>query len=231
MIKLIQLELKRFSFKSHIVGLVIANITILLLCVFISTLLPAVANITTMIGLPEVQLNTITLAIMLVRATLIVWEAVLIATLIIEEYHNKTMGLLFTYPVNRTKLIFAKLILICGIMLVFYIGSSIFQQVCILFLSGQMEYVTYSSESLSIQVITAVSSILLGMVPLCVGMIKKSSIATIVSSIIIVALVSNSQGKTAGLMSVPVIAVALGLVGVIVSIITVKKMVASDLYN
>lgn len=231
MIRLIQLELKKFSFKPHIIGLAISNIFILLLSVFVSTLLPAIENITIMIGLPEVRLDTITIATMLLRAALIVWEAVLIAALIIEEYHNKTMGLLFTYPVNRTKLIFAKLMMICGIMLVFHAVSSAFLHIGILLLSGQIEYVTYNFESISIQIITAISAILLGMVPLCVGMVKKSSIATIVSSIIIVALVSNSQGKTAGLMSIPVIAVGLGIIGAIISIITVRKMVSSDLYN
>ena len=231
MIKLIRLELKRFSFKPHLIGLAIANIVILLLCILISTLLPMTREIILIVGLPEVQLDTITLATMLVRATLIIWEAVLIATLIIEEYHNKTIGLLFTYPIDRAKLIFAKLALICSIMLGFYILSSAFQQVSVFFLNRQLDYVTYSFENIFIQLSTTASAILLGMVPLCVGMAKKSSIVTIVSSIIIVVIVSNSQGQTAGLLSIPIIAIILGIIGAVVSIVTVKRMISSDLYN
>jgi ABC-type transport system involved in multi-copper enzyme maturation permease subunit len=177
------------------------------------------------------QLDTMTLATMLVRATLIIWEAVFISTLIIEEYRNKTMNLLFTYPINRTKLIIAKVILVCGLALVFHVASSVFQHVCIYFLSGQLEFVTFSFESVPIQIITIISTILLGLLPLCVGMVKKSTIATIVSSIIIVTVASNSQGSSAGLLSLPVEAIVLGILGMIFPAITIRKMIASDLSN
>ncbi len=48
---------------------------------------------------------------MLIKATLIVWEAVLIFVFVIEEYRNKTISLLFTYPVSLIKLIMAKLLM------------------------------------------------------------------------------------------------------------------------
>ena len=177
------------------------------------------------------QLDTITMASMLVRAALIVWEAVLISSLIIEEYRSKTINLLFTYPVSRTRLIIAKLVLICGIMLVFHIGSSIFQNFSIFLLSGQFEFVTYSFENLSTHIITTISTILLGLFPLFVGMVKKSTIATVISSLIIITIASNSQGNTAGLLSVPMLAVIFGIIGVIFSTVAIRKMITSDLYN
>lgn len=75
--------------------------------VFISTLFRSGSN-TSMAGLPPMQLNTVTMAALLVNATLIVWKSVLISTFIIEEYRNKTIDLLFTYPVNGAKLILQK---------------------------------------------------------------------------------------------------------------------------
>jgi ABC-type transport system involved in multi-copper enzyme maturation permease subunit len=228
---IIQLELKKFSLRPYLIGLLIANVITLFLSVFTSTLLTSGIGVYTSAGLPAMQLDTITLATMLVRATLIVWEAVFISTFIIEEYRNKTMTLLFTYPVNRAKLIFAKVIFICCLMLVFHVCSSVFQHICIFLLSGQFDFVTYSFDSLLVQIITTISTILIGLLPLCVGMVKKSTIATIVSSIIIVAVASNSQGSTAGLMSIPVIAVVFGLIGVIFSAVTIRKMVISDVYD
>jgi ABC-type transport system involved in multi-copper enzyme maturation permease subunit len=182
------------------------------------------------VGLPEVRLDTITLAMMLVRAALIVWEAVLTAQLIIEEYSKKTIDLLYTYPVNRKKLIFAKLMLISGIMLLFHIASSVFQHTAIFLLSNCITFVTYSFEGLRYQILITVSTVFLSFIPLSIGFVKKSSIATIVSSIIIVVLTTNSQGSTAGLLSMPVIAVILGLIGVIITSVTVNKMISSDLY-
>ena len=228
---LIRLELNRLSLKPHIVGLIIANIVILFLCVFVSIFLSVATDFLTMAGLPSIRLDTIAIATMLVRATLIVWQAVLISQVIIEEYRKKTIDLLYTYPVNRCKLIFAKLVLVGGIMLTFHAISNVFHHTVIFFLSTQIDFVTYSFENISIQILITLSTIFLSFIPLSIGIIKKSSIATIVSSIIIVTFASNSQGSTAGLISIPIIAVTLGLVGVIISILTVKKMLTSDLCN
>ena len=88
MLNLIKLELKRVSLKSHFIGLLAANIVIALLSAFTSSLLNAGGGVA-VTGLPPAQLDTLTLAIMLVRATLIIWEAVLISVFIVEEYRNK----------------------------------------------------------------------------------------------------------------------------------------------
>ena len=72
---------------------------------------------------------------------------------------------------------------------------------------------------------------LMGLLPLYVGMIKKSTIATVVSSIIIVAIASNSQGSSAGLLSIPIAAIIFGIIGITFSAITMRKMILSDLSN
>ena len=230
MLNLIKLELKRVSLKSHFIGLLAANIVIALLSAFTSSLLKAGSGVA-VTGLPPAQLDTLTLAIMLVRATLIVWEAVLISVFIVEEYRNKTINLLFTYPVQRGKLIAVKIILICGVMLLFHELSGVFQFASLSLASKYFLFVTVSPANLMTQAITALSAVLLGLLPLYIGMIKKSTIATIVSSFAIAAIVSNSQGSGAGLMSIPISAIVFGVIGAGFSAITVRKMVSSDLSN
>ena len=230
MLNLIKLELKRVSLKSHFIGLLAANIVIALLSAFTSSLLNAGGGVA-VTGLPPAQLDTLTLAIMLVRATLIIWEAVLISVFIVEEYRNKTINLLFTYPVQRGKLIAVKIILICGVMLLFHVLSGVFQFTCLSAVSKYFPFVTVSPANLMTQAVTALSAVLLGLLPLYIGMIKKSTIATIVSSFAIAAIVSNSQGSGAGLMSIPIAAIVFGVIGVGFSAITVRKMVSSDLSN
>ncbi len=228
---LIRMEIKKVPLKPHIAGLLIANFIIFLLSVFTSSLLTASGNISTLPGFAPVQLDTVTLAAMLVRATLIVWEAVLISVFVIEEYRNKTIGLLFTYPISRTKLITAKLILICGIMFLFHVLSNIFQYATIFLAAKCFDFVTFSFGNIMTQAVTTISAILLGLLPLYVGMIKKSAIATVVSSIIIVAIASNSQGSSAGLLSIPIAAIIFGIIGITFSAITMRKMILSDLSN
>lgn len=228
---LIRMEIKKVPLKPHIAGLLIANFIIFLLSVFTSSLLTASGNISTLPGFAPVQLDTVTLAAMLVRATLIVWEAVLISVFVIEEYRNKTIGLLFTYPISRTKLITAKLILICCISFTFHVLSNIFQYATIFLAAKCFDFVTFSFGNIMTQAVTTISAILLGLLPLYVGMIKKSAIATVVSSIIIVAIASNSQGSSAGLLSIPIAAIIFGIIGITFSAITMRKMILSDLSN
>ena len=168
---------------------------------------------------------------MLVKATLIVWEAVLISVFVIEEYRNKTIGLLFTYPVSRKKLIMAKLFLICSISCLFHVLSNIFQYASIFLAAKCFDFVTFRVGNILVHIVTTISAVLLGMLPLYVGMIKKSTIATVVSSIVIVAIASNSQGSSAGLLSIPVAAIIFGIIGIIFSVIAMKKMILSDLSN
>lgn len=180
-------------------------------------------------GLPEITLTTVSLATMLVRATLIVWQGVLIAKLIVEEYQNKTMSLLYTYPISRQKLIYAKITLISGIMILFHMVSSAFQHLAIYLISLPLDFVSYSLDNVAIQLVIIVSTMLLAFIPLAVGMVNKSTIATVVTSVVIVAFSSNSQGSTAGLLSIPIISITLGFVGLVVMCITIKKMTKADL--
>ena len=141
---LISLEIRKVLLKPHMFGLAAANIIIFLLSVFTSSLLTQNGNMPAFNGLPPAQLDTVSLALMLVRATLIVWEAVFLCVFIIEEYRNRTISLLYTYPVNRTKLMLAKLLLVCGIMLLFHTVSYIFQYACIFLASRYFVFVTFS---------------------------------------------------------------------------------------
>lgn len=228
---LIRMEIKKVPLKPHCAGLLAANLIIFMISVFMSSLLTASGDISTLPGLPPFQLDTVTIAAMLVRAALIVWEAVLISVFVIEEYRNKTIGLLFTYPVSRTKLIMAKLFLICGISFLFHVLSNIFQYASIFLAAKYFDFVTFSVGNILVQIVTTISAVLLGLLPLYVGMIKKSTIATVVSSIVIVAIASNSQGSSAGLLSIPVAAIIFGIIGIIFSTIAMKKMILSDLSN
>lgn len=92
-------------------------------------------------------------------------------------------------------------------------------------------FVTFSLGDIWVQAVTAISAIMLGLFPLYVGMIKKSTIATVVSSIIIVVIASNSQGSHAGLLSMPVAAIILGAIGIAFSAMALHRIVASDLNN
>ncbi|NFD77321.1 ABC transporter permease [Clostridium botulinum] len=227
---LIKLELERFRLKPHLLGVILANIIILALSVSVSSTFATTSMQSIPSGLPPLQLSTIAIAKLLIKTTLIVWQSVLIATIIVEEYQSKTIMLLYTYPINRKKMIAAKITLVCGIMLAFYLSSEVFQHIAIYIFSRYISFITYQLDNILIQLVIIVSAILLGLVPLYIGMIRKSTIATIVSSLIIVCITSNSQGSTAGLISVPAVAITFGVIGLIFTVLAIKKIMTSDLY-
>ncbi|HCL4437986.1 bacitracin transport permease BCRB [Clostridium botulinum] len=227
---LIKLELERFPLKPHLLGVILANIIILALSVSVSSTFATTSMQSIPSGLPPLQLSTVAIAKLLIKTTLIVWQSVLIATIIVEEYESKTIMLLYTYPINRKKMIAAKITLVCGIMLIFYLSSEVFQHIAIYIFSRYISFITYQLDNILIQLVIIISAILLGLVPLYIGMIRKSTIVTIVSSLIIVCITSNSQGSTAGLISVPAVAITFGVIGLIFTVLAIKKITTSDLY-
>jgi len=230
MASLIELELKRFNLKSHVFSIMIANIVILFLSVFMTYML-SIGQIP-QTNLPSFEFDALSISSMLIKATFLVWEAVLIATIIVEEFRSKTMSLLFTYPINRKKLIATKLMLILLVTFVSIVFSELFQNICIFGVSKVLNFVSYGITSKDVfnLGITAITATLLGMLPLYIGMIQKSTIATIISSLFIVSIVVNTQAGTGGLISIIPISLVLGAVGLFFAAIAIKNIVNNDLY-
>jgi len=147
---LIKLELERFPLKPHLLGVILANIIILALSVSVSSTFATTSMQSIPSGLPPLQLSTIAIAKLLIKTTLIVWQSVLIATIIVEEYQSKTIMLLYTYPINRKKMIAAKITLVCGIMLIFYLSSEVFQHMAIYIFSRYISFITYQLDNILI---------------------------------------------------------------------------------
>ncbi|MDE7318402.1 MAG: bacitracin ABC transporter permease, partial [Lachnospiraceae bacterium] len=106
-----------------------------------------------------------------------------------------------------------------------------FQYAGICLAAEYFDFVTFRVGNILVQMVIIISAVLLGLFPLYVGMMKKSTIATVVSSVAIAAIVSNSQGSSAGLLSIPAAAMIFGITGIIFSAAAMKKMMLSDLSN
>ena len=221
MTNLIKIELKKFSVKSHVIQLIVANIAILAL---LTPLFIFVAP-------EEEYLDLVALVSILNLATFIVWQGVLIAKIIVEEFQSKTIFLLFTYPISRKKLIVSKLVIINTVIFFSILVTQIFQNTALTILSQFVPQLEYSLSIYEIGTVAVISvaSVMMGMLSLFVGMIKKSTIATIVSSIVVVAMLGGSVGEGVGLiMQIPV-SLSVGVVGVILAYIAIKDIDKKDL--
>lgn len=228
MIKLLKIERKKINLKTQFISIIIMNVIVLLLSVFTSTLLADPSSEMNPTGI-AFQLTTSELALLITRAVLIVWQAVLIVQIIIEEYKTKTITVLFTYPYSKKQLILAKFLLVFLLTATFAVFSTLFQEVSTYLLSQRLAFVTFASESLGSLLIVLISNICLGFLPLFIGMKNSSVIATIVSSLVIVVIGSNSQASPTGLLGIPIVSLFLGVVSVLLMVVTYRSMLIKEI--
>lgn len=229
MIKLIKLEIKKFKLNKNVKAVMITNLIILavLLLGVYSSLFD---NKETMFkNYSDVFLYTGTI----VRATFSIFAASLISKLIIGEYKSKTINIMFSYPINRKKIMVAKLIIVVIFAFTTMILSNIFLVVSIYLINIFANFIQVPltqdilvKNLINIFVYSAVFAFV-SLIPLYVGMKRKSGSATIITSIIMVSLLNNgSNGDT--LSSIIIIPIILAIIGVFVAYLSIKDIEKVD---
>jgi len=230
MLNLIKLEFKKTKLGWYYKGAVIANLCILgFLCLIGSE----EKNLTQgQMAMADAG-STLLLLGTFVRSVFIVFAGVLIAKLIIGEYKNRTITVMFTYPVSRKKLIAAKLLLTGGLTFLTMIVS----ELIVAFIFSQLNDVyQFSPEKLTMQaigneigsmLIYAASSTGLSFIPLYFGMRKQSVPATIVTSCILTSLIGQ-QSPGFSIASIIYIPVSLAVIGIVIAFWSIRKIDRED---
>ncbi|KAB2457667.1 ABC transporter permease [Bacillus sp. CH126_4D] len=228
MLRLMKLEMKKFKLGWYVRGAIIANIAILALMIFTSI----VAQVE---GDPEIrdpQMMLLT-ASTLVRATFIIFGSVLIARLIISEYKNKTILLMFSYPINRRKMMSSKLAITAILTFLTVILSNILV-VGIFF--GIDSYFSILPNPFTVDqlmqegiklVPLAIATAGMSLIPLYFGMRKRSVPTTIVSSLIVVSIAMNSNPMFPTATFLP-LQLALAAIGVVIAYYGIKNIEKED---
>lgn len=229
--KLIKLEMKKFKIGGYIRGTLIANLVIIgiLLIILIGSK-----------SEEELAFNDYNFAFMLmgslVKATFIVFASVMLSRLVIEEYKTGTITQLFMYPINRKKLLWAKLIIVLVFTFVATFITNIFIDGALIIINNFYQFIPdkltktmliYNFISISMNSLTTSS---MALIPLYFGMKKKSAQVTIVSSLLIVAIVcSNINGLSLG--SIIAIPITLAVIGVLIAFLTIRNIEHIDVSN
>ncbi|MBH5319915.1 ABC transporter permease [Paenibacillus sp. GSMTC-2017] len=225
MLHLIKLEFKKWSKRSFVGGAFMAHgimAAFLLLIYFTEG------------GMVEEQIfvdhsDMLSVIDTIVRATFIIYSSAILSRLIISEFRDKTMALLFTYPISRTKLISAKLTMVFVWTLLNVIIANVLLSTMFIVIDSQLNYIPGDLtskvlyEHAILALMNAVAAAGMSLLPLIVGMRKKSVPATIMSSIFIVAIVcSNNGGFT--LSSIIAIPLSLAAAGLILTYLSFRKI-------
>ena len=233
MFKLMQLEIKKFKMKGILKGVIIANLIIfafLVMGIFASK-----ADNEMIFGSWN---DTFLFTGIFVRATFTIFAAVLISKIIIGEYKSKTINVLFTYPINRKKLMLAKLVIVAIFTFTSMLISNIFLSFSLFILNIFMNFL---QDSLTINILLpnvinmAVYSLafaFISLIPAYVGIIRKSGSATIVTAIILTSLLnSGNANKGYTLSSIIIIPIILAIIGAVCSYLAIKDVEKDDVIN
>ncbi|AIQ57382.1 ABC transporter permease [Paenibacillus borealis] len=194
MLKLIRLELRKSQFK-FLKSVLIADLAIL---GFMSLIVFTSMNEGDFSTFADIFEGVF----ILVKAIFIIFASVLLSKLVIDEYKNNTITVLFMYPVPRKMLMAAKLIIV----FLFTFISIFLSDIIISGILAGIDYFvpgviqgTLTQELITANLLKAGTDALyaagIGLIPLYFGMRRKSVPATIVSAVLIVMLISSGFGS------------------------------------
>lgn len=215
------LEVKKFKLTGYIIGSIIATIAIFLM-VYVIALEETGGSFNSPMIIEISKIFT--------EGVFLVFGAVMLAKYIISEYENQTITVLFTYPINRKKVILAKIIVVSIFIVIVNLVAN-FTIIGLFYLlstfKGQEAIVI--SQSFFIRIgINALAFALMNSVSLFIGLIKKSTVATIITSVILVSVIgSNNNG--ASLSNYLIIPITVGIIGVIALYSLLRNVERADI--
>ncbi|MNK27860.1 ABC-2 family transporter protein [compost metagenome] len=228
MLKMMRLEMRKYKLWGMLKGVIICNLAI-------------IAFVTAMYFGDIEELNPFfnsydsffTMIETFVRVTFLIFASVLMSRIVIEEYKNKTIQLMFMYPISRKRILESKLVIVFAFTAIVIFLSNTALDVLVILIDQIHNIVpeTLTTEilikSLVRIVFTCLSAGGMSLIPLYFGMRKYSVPTTIVSAVLISTLISsNTNGFT--LSNVIAIPIALCFIGILIAYMTIRNVDTKD---
>lgn len=168
---------------------------------------------------------------MFTNMSFIVFTSTMLASFIVGAYKNKTMNLMFSYPIKRQKILASQMIAVWTFNFAALILTKLAIYMCVFFGAKFMQssfVVDFSIGSLSFYIQLILKSVVIvsmSFIALFVGMALKSSKATIVTSFLLIFLTQANIGDftMAGNAVFPIILTAISLLFAALSIVNVES--------
>lgn len=199
------LKLIRLEWKKNNIGKYVRNAVIMaaLLCLFIFALcFLGIANDPDT-GVPDAAPGNSAISSsieLLTSIAFLIFTSVMLSTYIVSAYKNKTMNLMFSYPIKRQKILISQMLAVWIFNFIALVLTKLLIYGCILF-SAQFMVSSFpldynmASMSFYIQLILkSISIVTMSFIALFIGMAMKSSKATIVSSFLLIFFTQASVG-------------------------------------
>lgn len=230
MLKLIQLEWQKSNISRYFRGLAVCIVVI-----FAAVALMALGSQSE--NEPMNYADFMSLSDILVRITYIIFSSVILSRLVIDEYKSSMIQVLFTYPLQRKKIIQAKLTIVFGFCFFSIIITTFMINLLTYFLNpmiGLFEGSVHLGDMTATIPATLINAFMIAgisLIPLSFGMRKKSTASTITSAVIIAFLINTTVsdgGSSTSLFQFIAIPIALCLLGLILGYLSFHKVDRTD---
>ncbi|MBL4937572.1 hypothetical protein JK636_17795 [Clostridium sp. YIM B02515] len=190
--KLIKLELKRNKLTTYYIALTVISIAMTGFLYMIAT----IAKVENDVEFRDYK-NILKLHTGIAFLVFSIFSVVMYSKFIIEDYSPKMALLMFSYPISRTKIFIAKMVLVTGFIALGFLSSTLIPDT-LFFLTESTFPILGRNITIGIvssQIINIVTFILalssIGFISLRIGFINKSVSTTIVTAIILSAILGN----------------------------------------
>ena len=128
------------------------------------------------------------------KAAFLIFEAYLLSTIFIDEFKQRTIFQLFSYPISKIKLLWGKVISVIVISFIAHFTAHLVIQLLIKLVAVLTEsnYIPVVNQLINLIGISF-GTVLIGVLPFVIGMIKYSTPITMLSGLGLAALLSNAN--------------------------------------
>ena len=127
------------------------------------------------------------------KAAFLIFEAYLLSTIFIDEFKQRTIFQLFSYPILKIKLLWGKVISVILISFIAHFTAHLVIQLLIKLVAvlTESDYIPVVNQLINLVGISF-GTVLIGVLPFVIGMIKYSTPITMLSGLGLAALLSNA---------------------------------------
>ena len=128
------------------------------------------------------------------KAAFLIFESYLLSTIIIDEFKRRTIFQLFSYPIPKIKLLWGKIISVILIACIAQFSAYLVIQLLIKLVAilTESNYIPVANQLINLAGITF-ATVLIGLLPFVLGMIKHSTAIIMLTGLGLAALLSNAS--------------------------------------
>lgn len=234
MLKLIKLEWKKNNIVKYIRNVVILA---MVLCLFLFALCYLGIADSPDSGIPDAAPGNdmISSSIELFTSmAFLVFTGVMLSGFIVSSYNNKTMNLMFLYPIKRQKILISQMLAVWIFNFTALVATKLLIYGCVL-LGSQFMVSSFpldynmAEPGFYVQLLVrSIVTVTMGFIALFIGMAMKSSKATIVASFLLILLTQANMGDLT-FRDNAVIPVILTVVSLVFAFLSVREAETKDL--